>query len=276
MKNHRIIASGARKGGVGKTALAREFGARLARTHRVALVNADSQDTLTMALGMQAEPGLSKLLTSDALAEDWLREVPRSVWAPPDGSAKGELYVLPGDESTAAAGVDLILKQTPLFLLRERLAALIDDDIVDYIILDTSPSIMPFSPWMYAAADAAFIPTGGALEGINGIVQTEKGFEVIAEATQGAHEIEVIGVVPTQILPRTNLHRKNWSVMQRKWRGKVWPMIQYRITWQYATQFGQALTAHAPGSEADLEAEQAFEVFCEMIGLEDLVGVSHG
>lgn len=259
----RIIASGARKGGVGKTALAREFAVRLARDHRVALVNADSQDTLTMVLGMKAEPGMSRMLLTDDRAEDWLRAVPREVWA--GEGVTGELYMLPGDESTASAGVQLIIRRSPLFLLRDKLRELITRDIVDFIIIDTSPSIMPFAPWMYAAADLTFIPTGGALEGINGIAQTERGFQVVSEATQGAHEIEIIGIVPTQILPRTNLHRKNWVAMQRHWGGKIWPMIQYRITWQYAAQFGQALTAYAPGSEADKEAELAFEVFREIV-----------
>ena len=258
------IVIGASKGGVSKTALAREFAARLARdSFRVALVNADSQDTLTMVLGMDAEPGLSQVLLTDDPAEEWLRPVPREAWATDD--ATGELYVLPGDQSTATAGVRLIMQDAPLFTLRDKLSDLIARDVVDYIIIDSSPSIMPFSPWMYAAADAAIIPTGGALEGINGIVQTERGFQIINEATQGEHEVAVIGIVPTQILPRTNLHRKNWGMLQRRWGGKIWPMIQYRVTWQYASQFRQCLTVYAPGSEADQEAEQAYDVLREKI-----------
>lgn len=264
----RVICIGARKGGVGKTALARELGARLARDgRRVVLVNADSQDTLTMVLGMPPEPGLSRVLLTEAPAVDWLREVPRKAWAA-DG-ATGALFVLPGDETTAEAGVQLILRKAPLMTLRDKLAELVTGDVADVIVMDTSPSIMPFSPWMYAAADAAIIPTGGALEGVNGIRQTERGFQVITQVTKGRQDVRVIGIVPTQFLARANLHKKNWSTLKRTWGDKVWPVLMYRVTWQYATQFGQALTVYAPGSEADREAEQAYGVLRALLAAEE-------
>ena len=266
MTRPRIIALGARKGGVGKTALTREFGARLAHRYRVLLVNADAQDTLTLVLGMKAEPGLSQVLLTDDPVDEWKRPVPREAWATSD--AQGELYVLPGDESTAATGIQLIIDKAPTLLLREKLMDALAQDVVDFILMDTSPSIMPFAPWLYAAADAAIIPTGGAMEGIDGIGKTERGFQMVSRFTRGRHEVEVIGIVPTQIMSRTNIHRKNWSDMMRVWRGKVWPMIDLRITWQYASQFRQTLQVYAPGSDADVEAESAFQVLTEIIAPE--------
>lgn len=267
-----IISVLAQKGGTGKTATTREIGARLANDgYRVALINADSQDTLTLVLGMQPEPGMSKVLLDDDPAEEWLRPVPREAWAA--GSA-GELYVLPGDESTAAAGVKLIVSNTPVIVLREKLRDLIDRDFVDYIIIDNPPSIMPSAPWMYTAADGAIIPTGGALEGIRGAKRTENSLDIVSRATSHQLTVPVLGIIPTMMLTRTNLHRKNWGTMQRAWQGKVWPIINYRITWQYAAQFGKSLQVYAPGSEADEEMQMVYETFREQIGLQEVLHVA--
>ncbi len=267
----KIIAVVARKGGVGKTALARELSARLARTAKVLVVNADAQDTLTMVLGMEESPGTSQVLTTDDPVERWMQEAPDSAWR--TGEHRGMLYVLPSDDTMSWTGHELINRNPPLTLLRDKLQVVLDAGIVDYVVIDNPPSVFAFAPWLYAACDAAIIPTGGALEGIRGVVKTHQGFELLSSATGDAINLDVIGVVPTQLHRNTNLHRKNWGTMQRLWRGKVWPMIEHRITWQYASQFGQTLEMYAPGSLADEEAETVFQTMLEFVNPTEAVHV---
>ncbi len=253
----RITLVAARKGGVGKTSLTRELAARLARDHRVVIVDADPQATHALVFGLPEEPGLARVLTAGDPAEDWLRPVPRERWAG-RGDVSGTLYLLPGDETTSSAGLKLLIDSAPISLLRDRLAALLEADVVDYVLVDTAPSHLPFDPYLFSAGDAVIIPTGGALEGVHGVIRTERGFAILARTVA---PVSVLGIVPTQIMSRTNLHRKNWSALKRRWGDRVWPMLEYRITWQYAAQFGQALGVYAPGSDADLEMELVFEVF---------------
>lgn len=268
-KNYRIIAFGARKGGVGKTALTREMGARLASAgYRVAMVNADGQDTLTMVLNMEAEPGLTQIILHNQPVRDWLRPVPREVWDSGDGS--GELYVIPNDETITEAGVRLIMENIPLLRLRQQLHQLLRDDVVDFVLVDTAPTIIPYAPWLYTAFDAVVIPTGANLEGIGGINKTREGFEMVSAFTQGKHQVDVIGIVPTQFLSNTNIHRKNWGEMQRIWRGFIWPIVEFRITWQYASQFRRAINVYAPDTEADRETDQVFKTLCEFLPVKEM------
>lgn len=253
----RIIAFAAGKGGVGKTSLARDTSARLASLgHRVALVDLDPQGHAALTLGLKKAPGVYRVLVEDRPAASELVEVPPESWF--NGPRQGALYVLPGDRQTSVAGAQLLVNNVDVFVLRNKLLTLLSDGVVDFVILDTAPSIQPVSPWVYTSASFAVIPMDGGLESVDGVIQTGSGFAIVEHISRGEQKLEVLGIVPNRVNPDTVLHRQNIASLQ----DLVWPAIRARITWQEAAHVGKALSVYAPRSPADIEANRVFKIFC--------------
>src|SRR5262245_45926396 len=129
----RVISLINEKGGIGKTTLAITLATGLAaRGHRVVLVDADNQAHSTISLRIRPAPALYNLLINSSSWEESLVFNPNENYG---NLSEGQLFLLPSDESTRNIPAQM---KSPL-IIRDRFFEL--DDLVDVVIVDTSPSI---------------------------------------------------------------------------------------------------------------------------------------
>jgi chromosome partitioning protein len=184
-----IITIASQKGGVGKTTTAVNLAHGLAlRGHEVLVVDVDPQGHCASSLGLDHEPGLFNLLVSGLP----LRDVVRTTGRP-------DLYLVPGNKRTAVAQVVLQLENAAsVSLLHTALIYSIHSiakDGVDYVIMDTAPSVGGLQEMALWAADLVIIPTAFdslATDGVAAVVNTLEGLRQDKGWTG-----RVLGILPT-------------------------------------------------------------------------------
>jgi chromosome partitioning protein len=143
------------KGGVGKSTLSITLAAGLAGMgKRVAIVDTDPQGNVAKWFGLAEESGLYDLLIKERYIGDLLRLVPRVQWWPDETS--GVVAILPGNTRTTTAGVALAVDRAPADMLKRGLEPLRES--LDFVILDTSPTVTELMANIFVAADVAVIP----------------------------------------------------------------------------------------------------------------------
>jgi chromosome partitioning protein len=145
-----IITVANQKGGVGKTTTAVTLAHGLAlQRNRVLLLDLDPQGQAAVALGLEAVAGVR-----DWLARD---QALRAVIVP---TGRDRLSLLPGDKSTGAC-VNYLLAEhrgaVPFDLLLEALRPALYNGL-DYVVVDTSPSVGELQAAAIYAADLVLIP----------------------------------------------------------------------------------------------------------------------
>jgi len=144
------IAIANQKGGVGKTTVAVNLGAGLARKGRkVLLVDLDAQCNATQVLHRmleEDEPGICEIL----LEESDLR----SIIVP---TKQENLFLAPAGESLANADLNLAAMMGREVFLRNILAPLKEDGY-DYVLIDTGPHLGLLTVNALVAANAVIVP----------------------------------------------------------------------------------------------------------------------
>jgi len=150
----KVLAISAQKGGVGKTTATVSLGASLARQgKRVLIVDADSQHSVTVSLGV-VEP--DKLPFTLATAMQSI--INKQEFAPLQGliSHSEGISLLPSNNSLA--GIEVAL--APIIGQETVLRQYIDKvrGLFDYTLLDTAPALDLLTVNALAAADSVIIP----------------------------------------------------------------------------------------------------------------------
>jgi len=136
------------KGGVGKTTTAVSLAHGLIfEGKRVLLIDLDPQGQCATILGLAPEPGAFNLL----VAEQPLSRVIRS-------TDRENLYVVLGDRKTATAQTVLSVQRTPISFTYDHLVTAAEDEKLDFIIIDTSPSVGELQEQALWASDGVLIP----------------------------------------------------------------------------------------------------------------------
>lgn len=243
----KILATVNEKGGVGKTTVATHLAAGLAiRGYNVLLVDADGQGHATMAFGLQKGPGFYDTIVRDAKFEDVLRLVPYSAYMEGDGDTpKGRLLLIPGNNETRniANNIDdprLVLLK--LYVLR---------DIVDYIIIDTSPSTSLLHAMIYVASDGLIYPTRCEKLSFDGLRESMAHLDYTADfrARYNLPATEVIGILPTYYRGNTVEHSEGLKKLQHLFGAKVWDAIPMSILWAEASGASRMVWGIAPDSQ---------------------------
>jgi chromosome partitioning protein len=173
------------KGGVGKTTTAVNLAHGLVlKGKRVLLVDLDPQGQCATILGLKPEPGAFNLLVAE--------EPPNRVIRLTD---RPDLYVILGDKKTATAQTVLSIQRSPVSFTAHKLKPAAQSDQLDYIVIDTSPSVGELQEQALWAADGVLIPCATdylASDGVFSIVATLKKIRQDFE-WQG----QVIGILPT-------------------------------------------------------------------------------
>lgn len=252
-----VIAVLNSKGGVGKTTLAVTLAAGLAGAGKhVVLVDTDPQGNVAKWFGMAEESGIYDLLIKEQPVGDLLRLVPAAQWWP--GDTAGVLAILPGNYRTTTAGVALAVDRAPASKLKKGLEPLAEG--VDFVILDTSPTVTELMANIFVAASWAIIPTETRLLSVNGVIKTMDRIEAVFDQTS----LEVIGIVPTRHVARLVECQENLKTLDRLYGDLVWSAIGERTPWSESPSYGKSIFAYAPTThKAFKEAAQFVDTFYE-------------
>lgn len=173
------------KGGVGKTTTAVTLAHGLVlEGQRVLLVDLDPQGQCASILGLKQEPSAFNLLVADQPTNQVMRSTDRE-----------NLYVILGNSKTATAQTVLSVQRSPISFLYDRLVKPSQQENIDYIIIDTSPSIGELQEQALWAADGVLIPCAVDYLASDGVFNIASTLKRIHDQFnwQGA----ILGVLPT-------------------------------------------------------------------------------
>lgn len=165
----KIIAVCNRKGGVAKTTTVLNMGASLAvYGKRVLLVDFDMQANLSIVLGYDnREKSFYDLLqTRDSVLSEVIKK-----------TRYKNLWLLPSNSRMALLAKENINRKNFAHLLRDQLEQLRKS--VDYIIIDTPPSIEFYTLNALMAADFILIPTQCEYLSVHGVAHIEEAIKVV-------------------------------------------------------------------------------------------------
>ena len=170
---------------VGKTTTAVNLAHGLVQAgKRVLLVDLDPQGQCATILGLKSEPGAFNLLVADLPPGQVIRATDRS-----------NLFVILGDRKTAVAQTVLTVQRSPISLTHSRLKPAAEADDIEFVLIDTSPSVGDLQEQALWAADAVLIPCATdylASDGVFNIVST-------LDKLRSEHQWsgKILGILPT-------------------------------------------------------------------------------
>lgn len=234
------------KGGIGKTTFAVHIAAGLAaRGNKVVLMDADMQANATTALGITPQPHIHDLLVRHDRTDwsDVLTPVPAELWS--QHPTSGLLFVCASDKETRN-----IPNSTTANVLETKLNEL--DDVIDYVVFDTSPLANMMHSMIYASTDYILIPTQlerHSAEAIEASLSSALSVRSAA-AKMGEMRCQVLGVVPNLQKPNVVLHREYMDALTGDYGDLIWDPIPQRIAIAEACAMNQTVNVYAPGSDA--------------------------
>jgi chromosome partitioning protein len=236
------------KGGVGKTTLSTHIAAGLAlRGRRVVLVDADPQGNATTAVGLDKQPMFYDLCVRNAAWKTVLRPVHPQVYSPPNFQTRGSLYVVTSNAETRNIANSIRSNA----VIRARFQELAS--MVDYIVVDTSPTPSLLHEAITLASDYIIIPTDceafSALEGLpDSIAHTEVARQAAAQV--GLKVAHLLAIIPNKFRPRTVGHNEVLKHLRQQYGALVWEPLQQAIVFSDAQLVGQFLYGAAVDSVA--------------------------
>lgn len=239
------------KGGVGKSFCSRHAAAKLAHQYRVLLIDADSQGHAAHQLNVPEFGGLYRLLVQEAEWKEVLREPDVACWSGVEKPA-GRLLLLPSNLETR---VIPMMISNPL-ALRDRLSEL--KDVVDVVVIDTSPTPSLLHSVIYHASHAAVVPTTCESLSLDGLAKSTLHLAQGDESRKGfgLPGVQLIGVQPT-MWQNTNAHNYGLDLMEQHFGvAQVWRPLAMRTVCRDSEYAKRTLFAYAPGHIATREIER--------------------
>jgi chromosome partitioning protein len=236
------------KGGVGKTTLTTHIAAGLAILgHRVVLIDADPQANATGSMGLEKKPAFYDLCVRDASWQQSLTPVHPDVYSPPDKQAKGQLFVCTSNNETRNVANSMKSRA----VIRRRFQEL--KKIVDFIVVDTSPTPSLLNESILVATDFVLIPTDceafSALEGVpDSIKHVQTAHEAILEV--GLNGSRLMGIVPNKYRSKTVGHNEIVNHLRKEYGDLVWEPMAQSVVYSDTQLMQQFLFGYAPDSKA--------------------------
>jgi chromosome partitioning protein len=251
-----IISVMGRKGGIGKSTIAKNLAAGAARAGlRTILVDADTQHNAYDGLGIDtpAYDGLRTLVQDDTAEwADLLLSVPASF----TGMDCPAFHVLPTADGQIAIDEDPATP-TRLYNRFQELTG-----YIDMVIVDTSPGITQVHAGLYYASTAVLLP---ALCDIDSALSPEKTIAYL-EAARRAGEFagyppaRILGIVPNALDPSELVQSVNSGFIKGRYheRYRVFEPLAKKTVWRQAAQLRKSMYALADDGEyAERKAARA-------------------
>lgn len=252
------------KGGVGKTTLAIHIAAGLAaRGSRVVIIDGDPQGHATIRNGVKKAPALYDLLVRDGEWKNAVRAVAPERFVIP-GKSPGKLWVVPSNVETRNIASS-ISDADALALRLDELK-----DMVDIVIIDTSPTPSLLHGAFYTATDKIIYPTKLSFTSFDGLVESIHRRMAADEARQkrwGLPPIQVAGIVPVEYRASTVEQQRNLEELKKQFGDLVWRPIPQRTIWTESESAALPVYALDPHSEAALDVWELVDRIQEVLSV---------
>lgn len=211
----KVIALANQKGDVGKTTTAVNLGIGLAKQgNRVLLIDADSQGSLTDALGWHNPDGIEI-----TLANMLHKEIARQPIDPQEGILHHEegVDLLPSNIELSAMEMTLMSSIFREAHLREYLKSVKKN--YDYILIDCSPSLGLVTLNALTAADSVIIPVQAHYLPTKGMHQLLQTVQRIKQSIN--QSLRIGGILLTMVDNRTNLAKDVSAMIRESYGSKI-------------------------------------------------------
>jgi chromosome partitioning protein len=244
----KVITAINEKGGVGRTTITTHIAAWLAiRGYRVLIIDADPQGNATGVMNLPKRPDFYDLLVRGAKWKSVVQQVHPDVYSPPNAQAQGTLLLVSSNVETRNIANSI----SKPGVVRQRFQEL--QNVVDFIIVDTSPTPSLLHAAITLASDYVIIPTScetfSALEGV------PDSLNHVGDVRTGAMErsmdvARVIGIIPNMYRSNTITHSEMVKYLQEQYGDLVWDTVDMSIKIAEAQLKRQFLYGLYPNSSA--------------------------
>jgi chromosome partitioning protein len=247
-----IITIANQKGGVGKTTTTISVGHGLAQKgYRTLLIDLDPQANLASALSCKKDNGVYYLLTmgrKNKVEIDFIQSQVR-----PTG--RDLLHYIPGNAETVRAQKDVANRTPPAPISHIRACLALFSKGIDFIVVDTSPSIGGLQERAVWAADLVIIPTNMGYLSNEGVATLSNDLHGLFRQKNWPGKL--LGVLPTFYDGRTNADQTAMAQLQASFGDNVLPTIHRSTVFEDASGIGKTIFEYALEMKSNQYAQRA-------------------
>lgn len=248
----KIITIANQKGGVGKTTTVINLGAGLAQKgKKTLLIDLDPQGHCATSLGLKPEEGAYYLLTMGTKLKEtqFIQQYVRN-------TGRENLWLIPGDQTTNAAQTVINASDYPVSWIREVLERFIKNGL-DYILMDTAPSVGGIQERALWASDLVIIPSSTEYLATDGV---KKVAETLIELQQTKNwQGAFLGILPTMFREQLREHQASIQDLRTAFGDRVLSPIHRATTLSECPGEAKTIFEKDPESRAATEYQQFVE-----------------
>lgn len=240
MKKPVVITICNRKGGTGKTSVAINLAAYLSRLgKKILLIDLDPQSNATSGLGVvDNQQGIYEVLSQKISLSDSMIAV------------RGNFWLTPASENLAGADVEIVDVENRESILSRIINSFIENDNpdIDFILIDTAPSLSLITINSLVAADKVLIPVQAEYFALEGLGQLCKTIDLVKSNLQP--NLSILGAVVTMYDGRSKLSLEVWQELYRHFPHPIFrTVIPRNVRLAEAPSYGQTILEYAPHSK---------------------------
>ena len=236
----KIFSFANHKGGVGKSSSCSAIGAYLHKLkYKVLLIDLDPQANATSGLGVVGnQQGIYEVLSQKVLLGDSMIAV------------RGNLWLSSSSENLAGADIEIIDIENRESILSRVINSFIEGDNpdMDFILIDTAPSLSLITINSLVAADQVLIPVQAEYFALEGLGQLCKTIDLVRNNLQP--NLKILGALVTMYDARSKLSLEVWQELYRHFPYPIFrTVIPRNVRLAEAPSYGQTILEYAPHSK---------------------------